>query len=236
MEKTFKLLNQIQKFDYEIFLLSGKRKSIPKEQLQLEEEKAEKEKKLEEKRVNLEKFRTQRKEKEIELEGNLDKIKKYQTQLLLVKTNKEYSALLSEIESIKVANSKLEDEILITMEEIERFTKELTHEKEELNSYLVSFQKSKTELENEIKRVNEIYEQINKEREKLLQNLEDETLDIYKRIFRLRAGIAIVPIKNTVCGGCFITIPPQRINEVRKKDKILTCEGCGRILIWQEEN
>ncbi|MCK4597869.1 hypothetical protein KAU04_07495 [bacterium] len=41
-------------------------------------------------------------------------------------------------------------------------------------------------------------------------------------------------MRKRACGGCFKTLPPQKIQEVRRTDSILTCENCGRILYWDE--
>jgi predicted nucleic acid-binding Zn-ribbon protein len=46
----------------------------------------------------------------------------------------------------------------------------------------------------------------------------------------------VVPVRKKACGGCFKQIPPQRIQEIRRGDRIFSCDSCGRILIWSDDN
>ena len=56
---------------------------------------------------------------ESDIQSNLGKIGKSQEKLRAVKTNKEYQSSLKEIDDIKAINSKLEDEMLEFLEQIE---------------------------------------------------------------------------------------------------------------------
>jgi predicted nucleic acid-binding Zn-ribbon protein len=49
-----------------------------------------------------------------------------------------------------------------------------------------------------------------------------------------RDGYGVAKIENSVCGGCFSYIPPQKIVEIKKMKKVYSCEFCGRILVWDE--
>ena len=66
----------------------------------------------------------QRRKKEKELEADKDKIKKFEAKLYEVKTNKEYQALLKEIEAAKAANDKTEEDILVLMDKVEDIKKD----------------------------------------------------------------------------------------------------------------
>ena len=76
----------------------------------------------------------------------------------------------------------------------------------------------------------------NKVREKFVRELDGEILSKYNLIRSRRNGIAIVEINSNTCGGCFMNLPPQLIIEIRKKNKIIQCPSCQRILIWNEDN
>jgi predicted nucleic acid-binding Zn-ribbon protein len=45
----------------------------------------------------------------------------------------------------------------------------------------------------------------------------------------------VVPIVKTACGGCFRTQPPQVLQEARRHDRVLVCDGCGRLLVMPPE-
>jgi len=49
-----------------------------------------------------------------------------------------------------------------------------------------------------------------------------------------RDGLAVVPINDSVCQGCYMALPPQQVNEVRKADKLNLCPTCQRILYYKE--
>ena len=68
-------------------------------------------------------------------------------------------------------------------------------------------------------------------REKQLEGLPPATRQRYERALSGRAGRAVVPILKGACGGCFRGQPPQVLMEAKKRDRLLVCEGCGRILI-----
>ena len=50
-----------------------------------------------------------------------------------------------------------------------------------------------------------------------------------------RAGLAVVRTVDGVCQGCYMSIPPQQFNEVRKGDRLMACPTCQRMLYFQEE-
>ena len=60
------------------------------------------------------------------------------------------------------------------------------------------------------------------------------TLEVYERVLDIREGLALVPVLNDSCGGCHRRLPPQVINEVYLKAKLVTCENCNRILYFDE--
>jgi predicted nucleic acid-binding Zn-ribbon protein len=71
-------------------------------------------------------------------------------------------------------------------------------------------------------------------REKILVHIAKPDLAVYHRIRKARKGKAVVPVTRNACGGCFARVPPQKILELRRNDRIFTCEHCGRILVSDE--
>ncbi len=68
-----------------------------------------------------------------------------------------------------------------------------------------------------------------------LDKVRNDLRTLYERYFEKYHHRAIVPVKGGVCQGCFVTIPPMRLDIIRRMDSIEFCENCGRILIWEEE-
>ena len=72
-------------------------------------------------------------------------------------------------------------------------------------------------------------------RDKVVRKLEPRILANYERIKKAKNNVAVVSVIGNACGGCFKTLPPQRILEIRAMNRIYLCEVCGRILTWDEE-
>ena len=75
----------------------------------------------------------------------------------------------------------------------------------------------------------------NDERKRLVMDMDDALLKRYARIRESKGGLAVTTVNSGACGGCFRRIPPHEMQNLKKDDYIITCEGCGRILIWKWE-
>ena len=56
----------------------------------------------------------------------------------------------------------------------------------------------------------------------------------YEALRAAKSGTAVVSVLRAACGGCFTQLPPQQVAEVRKRERIQSCESCGRYLVWDE--
>ena len=168
------------------------------------------------------------------MEMESERIKRSQLKLLEIKTNKEYQALLKEIEMGKEHNSQREEEIIRMLDEIDRL-------KVDYAGMVESARKEKREIEEEQAKIREqmaITEQHitqwQRGREKTVGELDPELVKRYTTLKERRNGIAVVLVKDEGCQGCFVNIPPQLYNEVQKNKEIIVCPNCQRILYWEE--
>jgi uncharacterized protein len=175
------------------------------------------------------------KQVELDIETDKEELAKYQKQMKVIKTNKEYDALVTEIDNRKQRISDNEDEILKLMGVIEESTEKLG----QLNGQLAETRTTtKSHMENLKNEMNTLESKIvdkTKQRESLVKSIDRRALSMYERIRKGKGGMAVVPIRRRSCGGCYKQIPPQLIQEIRRGDKIFTCDSCGRILIWMDE-
>ena len=179
--------------------------------------------------------RKRQKEIEIDIETDKEELAKYQKQMKVIKTNKEYDALVGEIDTRKQRISDNEDEILKLMGIIDECTEKLAGMKTRLDE---TRQTTKTHLENLTAEMGTLESKITnkvKQRGDLVKNIDRRVLSMYERIRKGKGSMAVVPIRKRSCGGCYKQIPPQLIQEIRRGDKIFTCDSCGRILIWTDE-
>ncbi len=234
VQEQIATLIKLQEIDTEIYRLKEQRDAKPAEKELIEKEFAQKGEALKAKENETKSLQLARKEREIDLETKEKEIKKYQTQLLQIKTNKEYMSLQKEIEGLKADNAVLEDDILELMEKIDKVKDEIAEEKKELSAEEKKLKEEIGKIEQELKQIDERISFLEKEKSKFSSNVEKGLLAQYERILKAKAGLALVPVVGESCGGCHRVFPPQVINEAKMKDRIITCEFCARLLYWPD--
>lgn len=235
MEQELRTISDAQKID--TLILENEKKLVlaPKKMGEMEEEVAGIRSKIETEKQVIEELEKERRKKEKELEAEKDKIKKFESRLYEVKTNKEYQALLKEIETAKQGNDKTEEEIIVLMEKIE----ELRKDHEAASKLLVEREKeAKTEkarLQKELSSVDRTISDLRKQKEGLLALVSPNVRSTYEVLIERRGGVAVVNVRNGLCLGCFVNIPPQLFIEVMKNSRLILCPSCNRILYYVEE-
>lgn len=196
--------------------------------IQAMHEKVDKEKEI------LEEFEKERRKKEKELELEKEKIKKFESKLYEVKTNKEYQALLKEIETAKKANDKEEEEIIEIMVKIEELKKDFESTSKTLKEKEKVAEVEKKKLLSEADSIEKTIKDLTQQRDNLLSVVDKTLRDAYNRLISRRGGMAVVNVKNGVCLGCFMNIPPQLFIEVTKNNRLILCPSCNRIFYFTE--
>jgi len=74
-----------------------------------------------------------------------------------------------------------------------------------------------------------------KKKEKISAGLDEEIVYKFEKIVKKKDGIGIVSIRNNVCMGCNMILPPQFVNDVRREERIIFCPNCSRILYFFDE-
>jgi uncharacterized protein len=186
-------------------------------------------------RRDLETLDRQRRQLEAAVTEEQYNLQKAQRKLLEVKTNKEYSAMVVEIETFKQKITGYEDAMLHSMELTELRKQELQELDRRVNEAEQELDEGRRRNELELAVLQETLTGRRQTREEAVQQLERPTVDLYMRLLNGRKGLAVVGIKNGSCQGCFLALPPQLIQEVRRNDRLLTCSHCQRILYWSGE-
>jgi len=178
----------------------------------------------------------QNQKKRRDLEGSVKDIKalisRLKRQLNEVRTNKEYTVFLKEIEDSQHKVDEIEEKIISEMlaaddieEEIKAATLKQCQEQEGLKRDQVMLAEKKKEME--AKR-----DRLSQEREDLLPLIPPDQMKLYISILTKKNGTALSPVKGDFCAMCHVRIRPQMLNEIRDRSKIYLCENCGRILYW----
>ena len=186
-------------------------------------------------RKELEDLERQRRQLEAEITQEQYNLQKAQRKLIEVKTNKEYTAMLSEIEAFKRKITDHEDTVLQSMELTELHKQQLQALDRQTAEEEGKLTERRRQNEAELAVLQKLLAERRQQREEAMQQLDRPVLELYQRLLNLRKGLAVVGIKDGACQGCFVTLPPQLIQEVRRNDRIMTCSYCHRILYWNAE-
>ncbi len=172
---------------------------------------------------------------ESDVQLSLSKIKKSEEKLRSVKTNKEYQMSLKEIEDLKTINSQIEDQMLECLDQIEASENLVASKKKEYLRFSDQTNHEKEKIGMEITKGKKTLMRLDKERVVISKNLEPEFLKKFQMIKEQQVtGIAVVPVKDAVCLGCNMNIPPQMYNELQRCDSLKLCPYCQRIIYWKE--
>jgi predicted nucleic acid-binding Zn-ribbon protein len=236
MEEVFNKLKELQEVLLKEFDVEAELEEIPKElnALKWKFQRIERTiKENESKREHLNARIEQLKKEKEEYKQNKEK---YESQIPLIKTQREYEAITNEIAQVDEKLEIVEEEEQSAVREIEEINKIIeensgTHAelKESIEARDKEVQKELNDRQKELKK-------FLKEKDKISAGLDEEIIYKFEKIVRKKEGIGIVSIKNDVCMGCNMILPPQFINDVRREEDIIFCPNCSRILYYFEEH
>lgn len=173
--------------------------------------------------------------KEKDLDVTNTKRSRAEGRLWEVKTNKEYSAALLEIEEIKQEKAQTEEEILGLMEMQERLSVEVREADARFKAREAQAREDEAVVRKKLAELEAELDIARAERASRARELTPRLLGDYDRIYRARAGVAVAAVINgSICGGCRMSIRPQALQELRTATALSNCENCGRFLYWQD--
>lgn len=230
MKDTLKYLVELQEIDRQLFEIEERKGSLPQKVEKLESEAGNLRSELEDTKTTLEEN-----QKELNgIKGGLmdaaEKIKKYQDQLYLVNTNREYDALTNEIETEKSKMAEMEGRQLELEEAIEKLEEAINSSEEQTNAFAEKLEANRDELKEKSELTDARQLELEKERAELAPKVRERYLRKYERILQARRR-AVVPVDRSACSGCHKQLSPQTIYEIQQMDKLIECENCGRILV-----
>ena len=232
--EQLKLLVKLQNIDRRINEIVWEKEKMP---FKLEELK----KNLEASKEDLKKVVENEKElqkKKRQIEMDLDeiseRIRKSKSRLLEVKTNKEYRAMLKEIEERERLTSDKEDEALDILEKIEKLTSEIDKKRHAVEAMRKKHEKERIKLEGKVVGLEKELTELSVDRDSLVKRTDPKLVKRYNFIKERRNGTAVVAVKHAICQACYMNIPPQLYNELQRGDQIMACPNCQRIIYWED--
>ncbi|MEK6681548.1 MAG: C4-type zinc ribbon domain-containing protein [Nitrospirota bacterium] len=176
----------------------------------------------------------EKRDKERAVEDEDTKAEKLKSKTSGIKTNKEYQAILSEIEAAQKAKGSIEDDLLVLLEKIENIKKELNTKEQAAKEEEKRFSAEDAKIKEDFKKTEEELSALIKERKEKGAKIDKGLLEKYTHLFKAKNGLAVAAVKNGSCLGCHMHVPPQTFTEVKKNTKIIQCFQCHRIHYWKE--
>jgi len=166
---------------------------------------------------------------EAEMQDCEAKREKYKGQTALVKTNEEYTALLREIDQATEGIGRIEEEILVAMEQIEEISGGLADTEREQERIAAEFDGQAKELQNELRQVESDLESRDKELGERTGELEAPVRHLFERA-RKAKGSGTTIVSGRVCTACHRDVPFEDINRVLGGE-VVPCQSCRRLIV-----
>lgn len=193
---------------------------------------------LEAKKEELQLTKVQSSRLELELKGRDEEVNKLRAALNTSKSNKEYAAVLTQLNTTRADNTKIENQILELMKametdeaECENIRKQIEEQKQLLEQTRKKVEAAAQEHEAEIAKIQAEWNEV-------AQTIPPEPLKVFKRVAETYDGEAVAQVEVQEgrhdaysCGGCFMGITAESVNLLMTRDDIIRCPNCTRILV-----
>lgn len=233
MEQQLGLLIQLQEIDLTIRTLQEKKNRFPEVLASFERRRTENRDELDRNREALQAAQKNRRDRDKDLEAGVQKVEKLKARTSEIKTNKEYQALLKEIESAEKENKAVEDDILVLMEKIDAAASAVNAAEAKVREEESAIAEEQQAQEAAFSGVEEQMKAAVEQRDKAASGIEPSFLNQYQKLLGSKAGMALAEARGEACSGCYMSIPPQVFVNVKKNESVITCPNCGRILYYR---
>ncbi|MCD6392817.1 MAG: hypothetical protein J7M40_04850 [Planctomycetes bacterium] len=196
---------------------------------------------LEAKKEEIKMTRVQVDRFELDLRHRDESISRLRAALNMAKTNKEYSAILTELNTSKADNSKIESQALDLMKNIEADQAASAEIQQQIDEHMANLDRLRKG--NEVKAAEHEAEiaEIQVEWDAAAKDIPAEALRVFNRVAETYDGEAVAvagkqneKVEVFSCGGCFMGIPAEIVNRLMTNDEVIRCSNCTRILILKE--
>ena len=227
-------LLKLQELDLKIERCKSRELEIPKQKEKFLVQKQRLAAELAEREESVKQLQISQRDCESEIDQWQAQIKKYDNQLLAIKKNEEYQALLHEIDGLKKQIGQKEERILALMMEIDDSKARLEEDRKRIGTELAGIERQCAEIDEELGEAVSFRQDLEQRRVPAAARVDPQLLSRYDRIrTSKKSGPAAVALKGEVCTGCNMLVTPQAFNEVLA-GKLLSCKHCGRLLYHKD--
>lgn len=188
----------------------------------------------------------ERRESEATLNDAEEQQKRYQEQLGRVSTQREYGALLKEIDTTKGQISESEQAAIEAAERKDQADAKLAELNEAFRDLDERYGAELKKWESEKPGVADVVRQLERQVDELREAIPRQFLVLFDRLFERSSGAALARVQRMPapprggnamwhCEACSYNVRPQILVEIRDRGSLNQCDSCKRILYWVDD-
>ena len=224
----------LQHVDDDIYAIEQELKTAPEEVEELARRFAGQEEQRNRILDKLQHLREQQKRLEQDIEGENSRIKKSKSKLMQVENDREYQAVVREMDNMERQSRGREEDRMTLQEEIALQESNLQEIDESWGSLQAELEVKRENLDSRLTEARAKLAEMENLRKETCGEVPEPVLKRYEFIRRRLNHPVIVPVDNGVCSGCHIAIPPQVFIELQRGKQILSCPNCQRLIYWTQ--
>ncbi len=180
---------------------------------------------------------------DLDLTEREEQVNKLRGQLNTAKTNKEYASILTQINTIKADNARIEEEALKVMQDVDSLKEEADKVQAQIDRETKRLEDIRSESAAEIERLEGMLADLQSRRDEAAEAVPPDALAVFNRIAESNDGDAMAVVEqhgrkppySYICGGCYMSLSAEHANALQTRDEIRTCDNCGRILYLETQ-
>lgn len=235
MQEKMSLLRDLQEIDQEISSIEEVCSGYQQELTEFRQQADEVQEMLDQLADEIGRLRQDEAQIQLELDKQRDSVAKAEARLPGIQTQKEYVAVLKEIDMAKKGNKELDEQLKTKQDEIATLVEEQKEKEANLAAINENAKARGTELNQLISASDEKLKQHKGTREAVVSDVPKSLLRKYQGLFKRRNGLALAIARNGACLGCNMQLPPQLFNRLLLGEELQTCPHCNRILYVEAE-
>lgn len=227
---SVKKIVELQNIDSQLLELEEILGDLPKKVEESIAEEKETLSSIEKNKIRVKEIQLELNKMELRVKEDNEKINYLKDQLFQVTTNRQYDAIMSEIDHLKELLDGDENVEIELLDEKDKLEKMITEQEENVESVSKDLKEKRTSLEQLMQESAEQKSKLENERKKLAKDVVPSILKRYDMVRNARQGRAAVPVLGNSCSGCGAVVPPQKIAEIKEDKTPHACDECMRFL------
>jgi len=232
MNDTIKSLISLQKVYKELFELERRKKSLTEKSSNHDKTIPELEDELDELKDELNTVKSEIKSNQVDIDTLKGEVQQLFEKQKIIQSPKEWSFLETQVKNKKSEIAELEKENASNLKQNNELEKKIEEKVKDLENITKNEEAEQSENQASLEKLELELQEKQKVKDEMAKGISLDALRNFERIANGKNGVGIVPIEGGTCSGCYISIPPQIFNKVRRNEEIIYCRNCARILYF----